>query len=92
MMMLVPTGVTAAVFGLMHGDLHGGVGIVRLVSATLLGLGAGALRHWTGTLVKGAHVYGVEAYQAAFVLIVGWSLFSCVMIMLTHETNCQQTV
>src|SRR5262249_131922 len=47
---LGPTTVTAARVGLMHGELHGGVGIVRLVSATLLGVGAGALRRWTGTL------------------------------------------
>lgn len=47
---LVPTVVAAAVFGLMHGEIHGGVGIVRLVSATLLGLGAGVLRRWTGSV------------------------------------------
>jgi membrane protease YdiL (CAAX protease family) len=47
---LVPTVVSAAVFGMMHYDLRGGVGIVRLTSTTLLGLGAGALRRWTGTL------------------------------------------
>jgi sugar phosphate permease len=66
----------------------------NMLGNVLLQPGIGMLldRHWTGTLVKGAHVYNVEAYQAAFVLIVGWSLFSCVMILLTRETNCQQTV
>lgn len=48
---LFPTIAAAAVFGLMHGDLHGGVGVVRLVSATVLGLGAGILRWWTGTML-----------------------------------------
>ena len=48
---LFPTIAAAAVFGLMHGDLSGGVGVVRLVSATLLGLGAGVLRWWTGTML-----------------------------------------
>jgi membrane protease YdiL (CAAX protease family) len=47
---LVPTVVSAGIFGLMHGDLRGGVGIVRVVSSTLLGFGAGLLRRWTGTL------------------------------------------
>jgi membrane protease YdiL (CAAX protease family) len=47
---LVPTVGAAFIFGLMHGDVHGGVGIVRLASAMLLGLGAGALRWWTKSL------------------------------------------
>ena len=66
----------------------------NMLGNVLLQPGIGKLldSHWTGTMVKGAHVYGVEAYQAAFVLIVGWSLFSCLMIALTRETNCQQSV
>ena len=68
--------------------------MVNMLGNVLLQPGIGMLLdcHWTGTMVKCAHVYGLEAYQAAFVLIVGWSLFSCVMILLTSETNCQQTV
>jgi len=64
----------------------------NMLGNVLLQPGIGMLldRHWTGTLVKGAHVYGVEAYQAAFALIVAWSVFSCVTIVLTRETNCQQ--
>lgn len=66
----------------------------NMLGNVLLQPGIGMLldRHWTGTMVHGAHVYGVAAYQAAFVPIVAWSLFSCVMIMLTRETNCQQKV
>jgi MFS family permease len=56
------------------------------------GIGVVLDRNWTGLMVKGAHVYSVEAYQSAFILIVGWSLFSCVMIALTRETKCQQRV
>jgi len=40
--------------------------------------------------VKGARLYSVEAYQAGFILIAGWSLLSCVLIALTRETNCRQ--
>jgi membrane protease YdiL (CAAX protease family) len=38
------------VFGLMHADMPGGVGIVRVVSTTCLGLAAGAVRTLTGSL------------------------------------------
>jgi membrane protease YdiL (CAAX protease family) len=48
---LVPTVGAAFIFGLMHRDVGGGVGIVRLASAMLLGLGAGALRWWTRSLL-----------------------------------------
>ncbi len=38
------------VFGLMHADMPGGVGIVRVVSTTCLGLAAGAIRTLSGSL------------------------------------------
>lgn len=37
-------------FGLMHADMPGGVGIVRVVSTTCLGLAAGAARTLSGSL------------------------------------------
>lgn len=55
------------------------------------GIGLLLDKNWTGELVKGARIYGVNAYQAGFILIVGWSLLSCMMIALTTETNCQQS-
>jgi sugar phosphate permease len=66
----------------------------NMLGNVLLQPGIGMLldRNWTGWMVKGARIYGVDAYQSAFVLIVGWSVFSCVMIALTRETNCQQRV
>ena len=46
-------------------------------------------RHWTGTVVNGSRVYGPEAYQAAFVLILGFSLLAIIAIGLTDETHCR---
>lgn len=42
---------SAAVFGAMHLGVPGGAGIVRVVSATCLGLACGAARHATGSVV-----------------------------------------
>jgi nitrate/nitrite transporter NarK len=66
--------------------------IGNMLGNVLLQPGIGLLldRHWTGGIVKGARVYGLDAYQAAFILILAWSLLSCIMIALTTETNCQQ--
>jgi membrane protease YdiL (CAAX protease family) len=44
----IATLVSAALFGWMHNDLPGGVGIVRVVSTTCLGLASGFVRHLTG--------------------------------------------
>ena len=49
-------------------------------------------RSWSGEIVNGAHVYGVPAYQAGFMLIVAWSVLSVAMIVLTRETNCRPSV
>lgn len=42
--------ISAALFGFMHADMPGGVGIVRIVAATSLGLICGFARQLTGTL------------------------------------------
>jgi len=47
-------------------------------------------RHWTGLTSSGAKIYTLDAYQAGFLLIVVWSLLSCVLAALTKETYCRQ--
>ncbi|HUX67453.1 MAG TPA: MFS transporter [Terriglobales bacterium] len=47
-------------------------------------------RYWTGQLAHGARVYGLGAFQAAFVLMVLWSLLAVVMLACTRETHCRQ--
>lgn len=47
-------------------------------------------RHWSGELVAGARVYGLEAYRTGFALMLGWALLSTLLILFTHETHCRQ--
>lgn len=47
----IATVLCAAVFGYMHKDLPGGVGIVRFWSTTLLGFASGIVRHRTGGVI-----------------------------------------
>ena len=67
--------------------------IGNMLGNVLLQPGIGMLldRNWTGVMANGARIYGVEAYQAGFILIIGWSLLSCIMIAFTRETRCQQS-
>jgi MFS family permease len=45
-------------------------------------------RHWQGEVVSGVRVYGLEAFQAAFVLMIAYSLMSVLLMLFTRETRC----
>lgn len=45
---------------------------------------------WAGQTQDGVRVYGLEAYQAGFVLMVIWSLLSCGLLLAAKETYCKQ--
>jgi len=42
---------------------------------------------WDGAIVDGVRVYGAEAYRYGFALMLGWVLFSIVILVLTKETG-----
>ena len=75
------------------GTVSGAINIGNMIGPTLLQPGIGRIleQHWTGAMVNGARVYGVEAFQTAFLLSVGWTLLSCVLSSLTRETGCRPT-
>jgi sugar phosphate permease len=47
-------------------------------------------QRWSGQMVNGLRVYGVEAFQVGFMLSVTWSVLTVVLLSLTRETNCRQ--
>jgi len=49
-------------------------------------------RQWDGRISNGAHAYGLPAFQAAFALIAGWAVLTCILGSFTRETNCKQSV
>lgn len=70
----------------------------NMFGPSLLQPGIGLLldRNWTGATLtgaggKGAHIYGVEAYHVGFLLILAWSVLSCLLIAMTKETYCRQS-
>ena len=68
--------------------------IGNMLGNVLLQPGIGLLLdwNWSGAMVHGARIYSVSAYRAGFIPIAGWALLSCVLIALTHETRCRQSV
>jgi membrane protease YdiL (CAAX protease family) len=64
--------IAAAVFGAMHADMRGSVGIVRVVSTTCLGLACGTARLMSGTVLVAMIVH--FAYNAVS-LMLGRGLF-----------------
>jgi MFS family permease len=75
------------------GTVSGAINIGNMIGPTLLQPGIGRIleQHWTGAMANGARVYGVEAFQTAFLLSVGWTLLSCILSSLTRETGCGQS-
>jgi MFS family permease len=75
------------------GTVSGAINIGNMIGPTLLQPGIGRIleQHWTGTIANGARLYSVEAFQAAFLLSVGWTVLSCILSSLTSETRCAQS-
>jgi hypothetical protein len=75
------------------GTISGAVNVGNMLGPTLLQPAIGRVldARWSGALAGGVRVYNVEAFQAAFTMIVAWSVLTCVLIALTKETACRPT-
>ena len=75
------------------GTVSGAVNVGNMLGPSLLqpAIGWALDRRWSGAIVGGVRVYTTEAFGAAFVMIVAWSLLSCLLIAITRETGCRQT-
>ncbi|HLK63993.1 MAG TPA: MFS transporter [Bryobacteraceae bacterium] len=73
------------------GTISGAINIGNMIGPMLLQPGIGQMleRNWAGQMVNGVRIYDLPAYHAAFFLIVGWALASCLLISLTTETFCR---
>jgi sugar phosphate permease len=75
------------------GTISGAVNVGNMLGPTLLqpAIGWALDRRWSGALANGVRLYTVDAFTAAFAMIVAWSLLSCLLIAITRETGCRQT-
>ena len=47
-------------------------------------------RSWSGEMENGARLYGLQAYQNGFSLMLGWLTLALVLMLFTRETHCKQ--
>ncbi|MCW8906135.1 MAG: MFS transporter [Sedimenticola sp.] len=45
---------------------------------------------WGGEMENGARLYGLQAYQNGFSLMLGWLALALVLMLFTRETHCKQ--
>ena len=76
------------------GTISGATNVGNMLGPTILQPAIGRVldQQWSGAMTNGIRAYSVEAFQAAFAMIVAWSLLSCLLTALTHETRCRQAV
>ncbi|MCK9276096.1 MAG: MFS transporter [Syntrophales bacterium] len=49
-------------------------------------------KNWSGIMEKGIKIYGLDAYQSAFGLMIAGSILAAVLVLFTTETYCRQKV
>jgi MFS family permease len=76
------------------GTISGAINVGNMLGPTILQPAIGRVldERWIGAMNDGVRAYAVDAFQAAFAMIVVWSLLSCLFIAFTRETRCRQTI
>ena len=74
------------------GTISGAINIGNMIGPMLLqpAIGGRLEQNWSGQLANGIRIYDLHAYHGAFLLIVAWSIASCLLISATSETFCKQ--
>jgi len=78
--------------GRLAGTISGVVNMGTMTGPMLLQPAVGWMldQKWQGQMQAGVRVYGQEAYQAGFSLMLAWILLSLVLLFFTRETHCRQ--
>ena len=78
----------------LAGTVAGTVNMGVMIGPMLQQPGVGLLldHNWDGNIVVGIKLYSLPAYQAGFTLMAGWAFLSFLLIFLTKETHCTQSV
>ena len=73
------------------GTITGLINMGNMIGPMILQPAIGRLldKHWSGATSNGLRLYSLEAFRAAFGLIVAWSLLTILLASLTRETSCR---
>ena len=76
------------------GAISGATNIGNMIGPMLLQPAIGWVldKQSSGQAANGVRVYGENAFQSGFLLIVAWAILACMLISFTKETRCKQSV
>ncbi|MCF8030815.1 MAG: MFS transporter [Desulfohalobiaceae bacterium] len=76
----------------LAGTVTGVVNMGVMLGPTILQPAVGLMldRKWQGEMAEGARVYGLQAYQSGFSLMLAWAALALVLLVFTRETYCRQ--
>ena len=76
----------------LSGTVTGIINMGIILGPTVLQPAVGWMldQKWQGSLIDNARVYSLEAYQAGFVLMVGWIVAGMIILSFSRETHCRQ--
>ena len=77
----------------LAGTIAGVINTGVMVGPMLLQPGVGWVldARWDGRLQEGVRIYGIEAFQSGFSLMLVWLGMSLILLFFTRETHCRQT-
>ena len=81
----VPAGLAGTVAGVVNAGLMTGPMLMQPAVGWVLDA------KWDGLRREGVRVYGIEAFQSGFSLMLVWMGLSLVLLFFTRETHCRQT-
>ena len=79
----VPSTLSGTAAGVVNMGVMSGPMLLQPLVGWLLDL------RWNGQYVDAIRIYSLEAYQAGFSLMLGWTVLALVLLVFTRETGCR---
>ncbi len=78
--------------GSLAGTISGVINMGVMMGPMLLQPAVGWMldRKWQGQLHAGVKIYGPQAYQAGFSMMLAWIALALILLLFTRETRCSQ--
>lgn len=80
--------------GRLSGTVSGVINMGVMIGPMVLQPAVGWMldRQWQGQTQAGVRIYGLDAYQAGFSMMLAWIALALILLFFTRETHCRQTV
>jgi MFS family permease len=82
----VPASLSGTATGVVNMGVMSGPMVLQPLVGWMLDL------RWNGQLADGARLYGLDAYQAGFSLMIAWTVLAVILLCFTRETRCRPLV